>query len=174
MTTLMNHPTLLVFVVLSFLGTILAYIAPYFTRSFLVISENFNLGTFCGTLIHKNWGHYFGNIILLIPFWIYLDNKLGKSFILIIVLINMLFTGLYGIFAERELCGLSGVLFMLMGISCIIGSWLVFFFAGAMFVSEFWLIHQEDDDNTSHIAHIVFFIIGIAIGFGKILYPIIM
>ena len=172
MTTLMNHPTLLVFVVLSFLGTILAYIAPYFTRSFLVISENFNLGTFCGTLIHKSWDHYFGNIILLIPFWIYLDNKLGKTFILIIVLINMLFTGLYGLFAEKELCGLSGILYMLMGISCIIGSWLVFFFAGAMFLSEFFLLHR--DDNTSHIAHIVFFIIGIAIGFGKILYPIIM
>ena len=60
MVTILNHPTLFVFVALSFLGTILGYIAPYFTRSFLVISENFNFGTFCGTLIYKGFDHWIG------------------------------------------------------------------------------------------------------------------
>ena len=162
MTTLLNHPVLLAFLFLSFLATVLVYLVPDFTSDNLVISGDFNVGTFCGTFVHINWGHLIGNYLLLIPVWIYADKLAGKPFITIIVLANMLVTGVYGLMADRRLCGLSGVVFMLVGLTAIIGNWLMFGFAIVLFISEFTLLH--DNDNTSHIAHIIFFVIGIAIG----------
>ena len=72
MSILINHPALTVVLILSFLTTVLIYLAPCFVCNNLVVSDEFNLGTFCGTLTHKNWAHWCGNIILLLPFWIYL------------------------------------------------------------------------------------------------------
>lgn len=130
MSILINHPALTVVFILSFLATVLIYLAPCFVCNNLVVSDEFNLGTFCGTLTHKNWAHWCGNIILLLPFWIYLDNKLGKSFVAILVLLNMISTGLYGLISKQSLCGLSGVVFMMIGISGIVGKWFFFFVLG--------------------------------------------
>ena len=168
MTTLLNHPVLLTIFILSFFATVLVYCVPFFVDDNLVISEELNLGTFCDTLTHLNWGHWVGNIILLIPFWIYLDNRLGKLFLAILVLLNMLFTGLFGLLSKQRLCGLSGVVFMLIGIAGIVGSWLLFFFAIIVFYSEYILLNNKD--STCHRAHIIFFIIGIVIGLLKVIF----
>ncbi len=170
MTILLNHPVLLAVLILSFFATVLTYRAPFFVSDNLVISQELNLGTFCGTLTHKDWGHWVGNVILLIPFWIYLDNKLGKAFVIIVVLFNMFSTGLYGLLSSQCLCGLSGIVFMLIGIAGIVGNWLFFFFAVVMFGQEFCLLGAKDE--TCHGAHIVFFILGIVIGLLKIILPL--
>ena len=165
MTTLLNHPVLLIFLFLSFMATTLVYLVPDFTSDNLVISGNVNIGTFCGTFVHMNWGHWFSNIIFLIPVWIYADKLTSKPFITIIVLANLLLTGIYGLLSDQRLCGLSGVVFMLIGLTAILGNWLMFGFAAVLFFSEFMLLREED--GMSHGAHIIFFVLGIAIGLAK-------
>lgn len=160
------HPVLSVTVLLAFVATCLTYMAPDFTSDNLVISGDFNVGTFSGTFVHINWGHFIGNIILLIPVWIYADNLAGIAFVAIIVLANMLVTGIFGLLADQRLCGLSGVVYMLVGLTAIIGNWLMFGFAIALFVAEFSLLN--DNDNTSHVAHILFFVVGIVIGIVRV------
>ena len=78
----------------------------------------------------------------------------------------MLVTGIFGLLADQRLCGLSGVVYMLVGLTAIIGNWLMFGFAIALFVAEFSLLN--DNDNTSHVAHILFFVVGIVIGIVRI------
>lgn len=165
MTTLLNHPVLLIFLFLSFIATTLVYLVPDFTSDNLVISGNVNIGTFCGTFVHMNWGHWFSNMIFLIPVWIYADKLTSKPFITIIVFANLLLTGIYGLLSDQRLCGLSGVVFMLIGFTAILGNWLMFGFAAVLFFSEFMLLREED--GMSHGAHIIFFVLGIAIGLAK-------
>ncbi len=165
MTTLLNHPVLLIFLFLSFFATTLVYLLPDFTSDNLVISGDVNIGTFCGTFVHMNWGHWFSNMIFLIPVWIYADKLTSKPFITIIVFANLLLTGIYGLLSDQRLCGLSGVVFMLIGLTAILGNWLMFGFAAVLFFSEFMLLREED--GMSHVAHIIFFVLGIAIGLAK-------
>ena len=170
MTTLLNHPVLLIFLFLSFMATTLVYLVPDFTSDNLVISGTVNIGTFCGTFVHQNWGHWLGNMILLVPVWIYADKLTSKPFITIIVLANLLLTGIYGLLSDQRLCGLSGVVFMLIGLTAILGNWLMFGFATVLFFSEFILLREED--GMSHGAHIIFFILGIGIGIVKCAFAV--
>ena len=170
MTTLLNHPVLLIFLSLSFLATVFVYLIPDFISDNLVISGNLNVGTFCGTFVHMNWGHWFSNMIFLIPVWIYADKLTSKPFITIIVLANLLLTGIYGLLSDQRLCGLSGVVFMLVGLTAILGNWLMFGFAAVLFFSEFFLL--GDGDRMSHGAHIIFFVLGIAIGLAKCVFAV--
>lgn len=87
-----------------------------------------------------------------------------------LVFTNMIFTGLYGLVSGQTLCGLSGVVYMFIGFSGIIGNWLCFFFAIIMFCTEFSLL--RDEDGTSHVAHIIFFIAGVVIGIIKIAWAV--
>jgi len=170
MTTLLNHPVLLIFLFLSFMATTLVYLVPDFTSNNLVISGTVNIGTFCGTFVHMNWGHWIGNMIFLIPVWIYADKLTGKPFITIIVLANLLLTGIYGLLSGQRLCGLSGVVFMLIGLTAILGNWLMFGFAAVLFFSEFFPL--GDGDSMSHGAHIIFFVIGLGIGIAKCAFAV--
>ena len=170
MATLLNHPVLLIFLFLSFLATTLVYLVPDFTSDNLVISGTVNIGTFCGTFVHMNWGHWIGNMILLIPVWIYADKLTSKPFVTIIVFANLLLTGIYGLLSDQRLCGLSGVVFMLIGLTAILGNWLMFGFAALLFFAEFTLL--GDEDGMSHGAHIIFFVIGIGIGIAKCVFTV--
>ena len=165
MSTLLNHQVLFACIVLSFFSTLLVYLVPDFTSENLVISGEVNIGTFCGTFVHGNWSHWIGNMLLLIPVWIYADKLVGKPFVAIIVFLNMILTGVFGFVFEQRLCGLSGVVYMLVGLTAILGNWLMFAFAIILFVGEFRFL--GDQDGTSHVAHIIFFVIGIGIGFVK-------
>ena len=78
---------------------------------------------------------------------------------------NLVLTGIYGLLSGQRLCGLSGVVFMLIGLTAILGKWLMFGFAAALFLSEFMLLREED--GMSHRAHIIFFVFVIAIGLAK-------
>lgn len=170
MTTLLNHPVLLIFLFLSFMATTLVYLVPDFTSDNLVISGTVNIGTFCGTFVHMNWGHWFSNMIFLIPVWIYADKLASKTFVTIIVFTNLLLTGIYGLLSDQRLCGLSGVVFMLIGLTAILGNWLMFGFAAVLFFSEFILLREED--GMSHGAHIIFFVIGLGIGIAKCIFAV--
>lgn len=160
------HPVLVITVILGFIATCLTYIATDFVSDYMVISGDLTAGTFFGTFTHMNWGHYLSNMLFLIPVWIYADNKVGKVFVVSIVLANMIITGIYGLISGARLCGLSGVVYMLLGLMCILGNWLMFIFAGVLFVAEFTLLNSEDE--TSHASHVVFFVVGIIIALVKI------
>ena len=162
---LINHPVLFVCMVLSFVLTVLVYLAPDFTSDNLIISSEVNIGTFCGTFVHCDWSHWIGNMLLLIPVWSYADNLAGKPFVAIIVFTNMILTGVFGFVSGMRLCGLSGVVYMLVGLTAIIGNWLMFGFAIALFISEIGLLGKQD--RISHVAHIIFFVIGIGIGLAR-------
>lgn len=170
MTTLLNHPVLLIFLFLSFMATTLVYLVPDFTSDNLVISGTVNIGTFCGTFVHMNWGHWFSNMIFLIPVWIFADKLTSTPFVTIIVFANLLLTGIYGLLSDQRLCGLSGVVFMLIGLTAILGNWLMFGFAAVLFFTEFMLLREED--GMSHGAHIIFFVIGLGIGIAKCAFAV--
>ena len=59
---------------------------------------------------------------------------------------------------------------MLIGLTAILGNWLMFGFAAALFLSEFMLLREED--GMSHGAHIIFFILGIGIGIVKCAFAV--
>lgn len=168
-----TYPILTTFVVLAFVATCLTYAAPVFTSNNLIISGNLNVGTFLGTFVHMSWSHFIGNTVFLIPVWLYLasgkinpEYKITAAFILLVCFANMLVTGIYGLISDNRLCGLSGVIYMLYGIAGIVGSWLMFIFAIIMFLGECTLLGEED--STSHVAHIIFFILGIVVGIVRI------
>ena len=117
-----------------------------------------------------NWGHWLGNMLFLIPVWIYADKLTSKPFITIIVLANLLLTGIYGLLSGQRLCGLSGVVFMLIGLTAILGNWLMFGFAALLFFTEFTLL--GDEDGMSHGAHIIFFVLGIGRGIAKCTFAV--
>ena len=101
------HPVLAITVVLGFIATCLTYIATDFVSDNMVISGDLTAGTFLGTFTHMNWGHYLGNMLFLIPVWIYADNKVGKVFVVSIVLANMTITAPCPTAARsgRDACG---------------------------------------------------------------------
>jgi uncharacterized oligopeptide transporter (OPT) family protein len=82
----------------------------------------------------------------------------------------MIITGIYGLISGARLCGLSGVVYMLLGLMCIFGNWLMFIFAGILFIAEFTLLNSEDE--TSHVSHVVFFVVGIVIALVKIWFSV--
>jgi hypothetical protein len=162
-----EHPFMVGTLVLAFIATIIGYAAPDFTVDNLVISGNLNLGTFCGTLVHKSWSHFLGNLVLIVPAWYWADKSNGCGFVEIVVLVSMSVIGIFGLISDGKYCGLSGVLYTLVGLvpfTC--DKWWMLIVALMLFCGEFTLL--KDDDNTSHIAHIVFFVIGLVIGIVKV------
>jgi len=159
---LLAHPIMTIYVVVSFILTVLFYIAPYFVQDHLVIQGQFDLGTLFGTMVHKNFGHFFGNLLILIPMWIYSDKVNGVAFTAIIVMVNMLLTGLVVLFTDGCCCGASGINHMLLGLMSIMGSWALLILSGIMLISEFKILGKNDE--VAHGVHIVWQILGIILG----------
>lgn len=159
---LMAHPIMTVYVAISFIFTVLFYIAPDFVEDHLVIQDKFDFGTFVGTMTHKNFGHFFGNLLILVPMWSYSDNVIGIKWTALLVLANMLSTGFVVLFTKGCCCGASGVNHMLLGLMSIMGCWALFILSAAMLISEFKIIGSND--QVAHGVHITWQIIGTVIG----------
>lgn len=155
---LISHPFMMIYITVSFFLTVLFYIAPDFVSSYLVMQGNLNPGTFIGTMVHKNYGHFFGNLLILVPVWIYSDNVLGIGITVILVVMNMMITGLFVLCFDGCCCGASGINHMLLGIMAIMGNWGLFIFSGFIIISEFKVIGSND--NTAHGVHISWQIAG--------------
>jgi len=146
------HSFMVIYISMSFVLTFLFYAIPEFINEHFIIQRKINLGTIFGTMVHKNYGHFFGNLLILVPLWIYSDKVLGNGFTLLLVLMNMLITGVLVFLFDGYCCGASGINHMLLGIMAIMGNPLVFIFAGCMLFFELQMI--KENDYTAHGVHI--------------------
>ena len=65
-TFMTQHPILTISVIGSFLGTVLAYIAPGFTNRYMCAGRGFRIGNLgLNVFIHSGWGHLIGNLLIL-------------------------------------------------------------------------------------------------------------
>lgn len=160
MNVLIAHPVMALYIVISFFLTTFFYIAPEFVSDNLTIQGELTAGTFIGTMIHKNYGHFFGNLLILIPIWIYSDKILGVGMTSMIVAANMVCTGIVVLIKGGSYCGASGINHMLLGVMGILGSYLLLIFSGVILFSEFRFIGSND--QVAHGVHILWQIIGVA------------
>lgn len=145
------------------LGTILTYIAPRFTRDYLVADEWFcagNLGI--SSFIHSNWAHFIGNMILGLPAVLFCEYYFGDKFTLLFILAYAFIEGMLTLVIKQCWCGFSGqacALFMMM---CSYGlHWWGIGGAIALVIAEI-SVTVGDTSRTSHLAHFI----GMALGFG--------
>lgn len=109
-----KHPTCMIWVTLSIIGLWFMNHRPNFTRYYLICSPRLNFGTFLGSFIHLNIGHFFANLVLFVPASIYVDNiGYGVWFGLAISYANAVLMGLLNIVRQKETCGVSGIAYML-------------------------------------------------------------
>lgn len=152
------HPVMTVYLTASFVLTVMNYIVPEFVDDYIVIQGTFTPGTFLGTMVHVDFKHFFGNFIMLIPIWIYSDRVNGIGFTTLVIVLNMVITGIFVLIKDDCCCGASGISFMLLGLMAIIGRWWLLIIAVIMFFTECNLV--KDRDNVGHVAHIVWQLIG--------------
>lgn len=159
---LLIHPFMTFYIAASFCFTFAVYLFPYYTKSHFLLSGELNAGTFLGTMVHKNFGHLLMNLLFLVPAWIYADSKLGIGLVFVLVLMDMLATGLIVLVADGYMCGSSGVAHFLIGLVSIIGNWGVFGIGLIIIVPE--IKHLGDDTEVSHKGHLINQVAGIITG----------
>ena len=158
-----NHPILAVFVIGSFVGTIISYIAPYFTRDCLCADEDFRIGNLgLHVFIHDGWGHYVGNLFFLIPGALLCESFYNKSIVMTACILFAIVTGLICMPLKKAVCGSSGVAYLLCSIACMHGlHWWGFLIFIALFVSS---VITDHDSGTSVLEHVCGFAYGGLVG----------
>lgn len=168
----LRHPTCMIWLTLSIIGLWFLKHRPLFTRNFLICSPRLNLGTFLGTFIHTNTGHFYVNMLIFIPAALYVD-VVGKEvfcrmfgpqkyiyyvfFGLTVSYLNALLTGIYCIVFKKEICGASGIALMLSFLDLFyhisdIGGVLIIKLSliCMLLISEFI---SRNDKSISHVCH---------------------
>lgn len=175
---IMNHPVLAVTVIGSFLGTLIAYISPYFTRNQLCAGEGFRIGNFgLYVFVHDGWGHLIGNYLYVIPAALMIEhlcNRTGCPIGLIFgIMIFNTFIGIIPIWFSDDLdiCGLSSNAIMLLEMSFVWFGMLserlkVLWFIVA--IAEAIIIIYTDSITTKNykFGHILGIVLGAVFGFG--------
>lgn len=160
---LINHPAFSVTLFGCFLGTLMTYVAPRFTRDYLVADEWFcagNLGI--ASFIHSNWSHFIGNMILGLPAVLFCENYFGDKFTLIFILVYSFIEGMMTLVVKQCWCGFSGqacALFMMM---CSYGMHWWGIAAAVSFVVAELSVTIGDTSRSSHLVHFI----GMGLGFG--------
>lgn len=170
-----QHPILTISVIGSFLGTVLAYIAPGFTNRYMCAGRGFRIGNLgLNVFIHSGWGHLIGNLLILIPGALMVESLCNNSkamlvSIFIIIFIATIIGELPVIFSRDTLCGFSEIAFLLLEMGLVwngmISNHKIFWFIFALGVA---VISIGADLNTKHnykFGHILGLTIGALCGF---------
>lgn len=139
-------------------------------------SENYNFIQYLtGCFLHGSWFHLFINMVVLLSFGTYMEEKFGKKLFLILYLFSGIFAGIaWHIFYSPEIAavGASGALFGVMGAVALFSpnlKILLFFIIPlrikyAMIVAflyeSYFILFPREGDMVGHFVHVSGLILG--------------
>ena len=126
---------------------------------------------FSHSLGHADWNHFYNNFVKILLIGPMIEEKYGSINLLIMMLITSLVIGLiYKIFDLGRVRGASGVLYMLIILSSFVNidggkipitlALIIIFFVADDVIKFI----KREDDNISHIGHLIGAICGVAFG----------
>lgn len=117
---LANHPVFSVSVIGSLIGTILRQVAPMFSRDYLCADEDFRFGNLgIAVFIHKDFWHFFGNLLYMIPGILICEKYYDTSFLFTIIFVFAFLSSMSCIPRKYASCGYSGIALMLFSMACL-------------------------------------------------------
>lgn len=129
------------------------------------------LGLFSHPLGHGNWDHYIGNFMLILLLGPILEERHGSLSLLIMMLITALVTGLANVaLSSHPLLGASGIVFMMILLASTANIKqgeipLTFIAVALIYLGGEVYRAVNNDDNVSHMAHLIGGLAGAAFGF---------
>lgn len=168
-----NAPVVLSFALLALVVTFLPMETRvhYFAAHPKFIDWTSYVGLFTHTLGHANWEHYIGNFMLILLLGPILEERHGSVTLLVMMLITALVTGLANAaLSSNPLLGASGIVFMmiLLASTANIKSGeipLTFIAIALIYLGGEVYRAVKNDDNVSHMAHLIGGLAGAAFGF---------
>ena len=175
-----NAPVVLSIVAVSFMATLLNYVAGGRVVRLLFMAYHSSLLSpmtwvrmFTHIFGHADWSHFIGNMSYLLLLGPMLEEKYSSRVILEIVAVTALVTGLINyIFApETALCGASGVVFAFILLSSFTSFRegeipATFILVAVLFLGQQFWEGMTVRDHVSNMSHIVGGVIGGIVGYG--------
>ena len=174
-----NAPVTLVFVMISFIATLLDVVSNgritrivFMTYHSSLVSPMTYLRFITHIFGHSGWSHFVGNESYLLLLGPMLEEKYGSKVLLEVMCITAIVTGLvnYIFFWNVGLCGASGVVFAFIILASFTGFKegeipLTFILVAVIFIGQQVYESIAVQDNISNMAHIVGGIVGSVTGY---------
>lgn len=166
-----NAPVILTFALAAVVVQIFGDAArPYFAAYPELHGWKAWFGLFSHILGHANWDHLLGNFTIILLIGPILEERHGSLPLLAMILITALVTGLVNVaFANHILVGASGIAFMFVILASLAnirhGDIPLTFIAVALLFMGREVVASFDDDNISHMAHLLGGAVGAGFGF---------
>ena len=160
----------------TFLGTLINTIAPRFTDAQLCCGRGFRIGNFgIDMFIHDSWGHWFGNLLGIIPCCMVIpklcqETNVPFAIIIMMMFLNNFVADVICIIKNQTQCGFSGINYMFIEIILIwysiLLSWDKKFLSAicaiCAVIDFLWtILHREERRN---IGHLVGTLLGVTFG----------
>jgi rhomboid protease GluP len=168
-----NAPVVLTFALLALVVTFLPLETRlhYFSAHPKLYNWTSYAGLFTHMLGHASWEHYLGNFMLILLLGPILEERHGSLSLLVMMLITALVTGLANVMlSSNPLMGASGIVFMMILLASTAnikqGEIPLTFIAIALIYMGGEVYRAiKNDDNVSHMAHLIGGLAGAAFGF---------
>lgn len=169
-----NAPVVLTFAIAAVAAFVVTQVVPP-TREWFAAYPSFSgvqsyVGLFTHILGHASWEHLLGNFMLILLIGPILEERHGSRGLLIMILGTALVTGLVNILiGSHMLVGASGIAFMMIVLASMAnvrgGEVPLTFIAVAIVYMGGELVRSFNNDNVSHMAHLVGGAVGGVFGF---------
>ncbi|HEY0254847.1 MAG TPA: rhomboid family intramembrane serine protease [Kofleriaceae bacterium] len=169
-----NAPVVLTFAIAAVAAFVLTQVVPatgqWFTAYPHLGTAQAYVGLFTHILGHASWEHLLGNFMLILLIGPILEERHGSFRLLLMILGTALVTGFVNLaIGSHFLMGASGIAFMMILLASMAnvrgGELPLTFIAVAIIYMGGEIVHSFNNDNVSHMAHLVGGAVGAAFGF---------
>jgi len=169
-----NAPVVLTFTLAAVAVFVLTQVVDGATAWFVAYPRLGNahayVGLFTHILGHQNWEHLLGNFMLILLIGPILEERHGSVQLLVMILVTALVTGLANLaFGHNMVLGASGVAFMMILLASMAnvrgGEIPLSFIAVAVIYLGGEIVRSFNNDQVSHMAHLVGGSVGAVFGF---------
>ncbi len=169
-----NAPVVLTFAIAAVAAFVLTQVVPatgqWFTAYPHLGTAQAYIGLFTHILGHASWEHLLGNFMLILLIGPILEERHGSFRLLLMILGTALVTGFVNLaIGSHFLMGASGIAFMMILLASMAnvrgGELPLTFIAVAIIYMGGEIVHSFNNDNVSHMAHLVGGAVGAAFGF---------
>ena len=174
-----NSPVILTFAIISLLTLFLNWVTRGYTNALLFsvyrapFSDPFTyIRLFGHVLGHANLEHYVGNMMMILLLGPMVEERYGSILLVIMMAITAFVTGLINmlIFPNTALLGASGLVFLLIVLSSMVGFSdgripLTLILVLVLYLGQEIYAGVFTEDNVSHFTHIIGGLCGCAFGF---------
>lgn len=164
-----SHPLFTVLVVGSIIGTLVSSLFKDFAYNNLVQNPYFCLGNLgINVFIHRGFQHLLGNMVLIIPCTLIIENYnlYSNSMIFTVIIIYTLLLNVLESLMGNSTCGISGIAYMLFSM-CVWYNFPITKHWYSMPLLAFWgltiiieIVSERKNDNTNMLAHMSGYFIG--------------